>query len=137
MVKSFAIAIALATMAGAGAAADENDWTGFYTAIDAIDGSIDSLSIVAIGDDTYRIVMSSTDLAMCSDGTQPGVILATGRVVEDSLVREKVVAKCAGASVEQALPDGVYLRDEDTGVLMLNGTMGRENYYHPIGLLER
>jgi hypothetical protein len=131
--RSLLLAAALLTMGAGAAVADDDDWVGFYMAIDVIDGSIDSLSIVENDDETYRIVMSSTGLAMCAGGTQPGLIMASGRVVEGQLVRRNVVARCAGAEDEQPLPDGTYVRDDDTGILRLEGPMGRVNYYHPIG----
>lgn len=133
LARSLLLATALATVGAGAAVANEPDWAGFYTAIDAIDGSIDSLSIVANDDGTYQIVMSSTGLGMCGGGTQSGVITATGHVVEGNLVRGNVIARCAGAEDAQPLPDGTYVRNGDTGILMLKGPMDRLNYYHPIG----
>jgi len=132
--RSLLLAAALVAIAtGAAVADDDDDWVGFYMAIDAIDGSIDSLSIVANDDGTYQVVMSSTGLGTCADGTEPGVITATGRVVEDQLVRTNVMARCIGADDAQPMPDGAYVRDEDTGILLLEGPMDRVNTYHPIG----
>ncbi|MBL8906914.1 MAG: hypothetical protein JNM20_09580 [Rhizobiales bacterium] len=111
---------------------EEDEWSGFYMGIDALDGSIDSLSIVRNEDGTYRILMSSTGLAFCKDGAEGGLISAVGKVVDGNLVREQVKYTCAISHESKPLPDSTYIRDPATGVLLLNGPSNRVNYYHPI-----
>jgi len=132
-VKSMVLAAALATTVTGAAVADDGDWVGFYRAIDVVDGSVDSLSIVSNSDGTYRIVMSSPRLGACAGGTQAGIITATGHVVGGKLERRDVMYKCEGSDEMKPLPDSVYTRDSDSHILMLEGPMGRLNYYHPVG----
>jgi hypothetical protein len=72
---------------------------------------------VANDDDTYRIAMSSTKLAFCTNGTQAGWITATGRVVDGKLVRREVKYRCDGSDEMKPLPDSSYVRDEGMGHL--------------------
>lgn len=111
---------------------EEDEWTGYYMAIDALDGSIDSLSIVHNEDGSYRILMSSTGLAFCKDGAEAGLISATGKVIDGKLVREQVKYTCAISHESKPLPDSTYTRDPATGILKLDGPSNRVNYYHPI-----
>jgi hypothetical protein len=111
---------------------EEDEWSGFYMGIDALDGSIDSLSIVHNEDGTYRILMSSTGLAFCKDGAEAGLISAVGKVVDGKLVREKVQYVCAISHESKPLPDSTYTRDPATGILKLDGPSNRMNYYHPV-----
>ncbi len=111
---------------------EEDEWSGYYMGIDALDGSIDSLSIVHNEDGTYRILMSSTGLAFCKDGSEAGLISATGKVVDGKLVREKVSYTCTISHESKPLPDSTYTRDAGTGILKLEGPSNRVNYYHPI-----
>jgi len=131
--KSLFIATMLTVTAGLGLAhADDADWAGLYVGIDALDGSIDRLSIVPNGDGTFDIRMVSDGISLCDPETPAGIILATGRIVDGQLVRENVRLKCEAAD-EIALDDGVYTRDDGTGILTLPAPDdGRQMQYHRI-----
>jgi len=131
--KTIMIAAAFCLLAQPGMAQDEDDdWTGYYMGIDGGDGSVDSLSIVPLPDETYRILMSSTKLTFCKEGTEAGMITATGKVVDGKLIREKVQYLCENSKELKPLPDGTYTRDPATGILMIDAPSNRVNYYHPI-----
>ena len=116
------------------ARADDADWAGIYVAVDAVDGSIDTLSIAPRSDGTFDIRMSSTEFAACAGGTRGGVVLATGRIVDGRLVRENVTYKCQGDGEAKPFPDGTYVRDKETGMLTIEvPSVGRTNYYHRLG----
>jgi hypothetical protein len=116
------------------ARADDADWVGIYVGVDAVDGSIDTLSIVRKSDNTFDIRMSSTEFAECTGGARAGVLLATGRIVDDRLVRENVTYKCRGDGEAKPFPDGAYVRDKETGMLSIEvPSVGRTNYYHRLG----
>lgn len=116
------------------ARADDADWSGIYIGVDAVDGSIDTLSIAHKGDSTFDIRMSSTGFAKCAGGTQGGLLLATGRIVDGRLVRENCTYKCQGAGEAKPFPDGTYVRDKETGMLTIEvPSVGRKNYYHRLG----
>ena len=110
----------LAVAIGAGdASAADDDWIGLYIGIDALDGSVDHLSIVPNGDGSYGIRMTSSALAMCTPAPTAGWIVATGRLVDGNLVREDVVYGCAGSDEMTPLGDGIYHRNEETGILTI------------------
>lgn len=116
------------------ARADDADWAGIYVGVDAVDGSIDTLSIVRASDNTFDIRMSSTEFAKCTGGARAGLLLATGRIVDGRLVRENVTYKCQGDGEAKPFPDGTYARDTETGMLSIDvPSVGRTNYYHRLG----
>jgi hypothetical protein len=112
------------------ARADDADWAGIYVGVDAIDGSIDTLSIVPTSVNTFDIRMSSTEFVKCTGSARAGFLVATGRIVDDRLVRENVTYKCRGDGEAKPFPDGTYVREE-TGILTLEvPSVGRTMYYH-------
>ena len=113
--------------------ASTSTWAGYYVGIDAMDGSIDHLSITPESGGTYKIRMTSTRLGHCQEGVGAGWITATARRVADDLVRENVVFQCAGSDDGGSLPDGMYVRDAITGILTIEASGGRMNHYHPMG----
>jgi hypothetical protein len=129
--KSLFVATILTMTVGLGLAhANDDDWAGFYIGIDALDGSIDQLSIVPNGDGTFDIRMVSDGISLCDAETPAGMIVATGRIVDGQLVRENVRLKCEKAD-ETALDDGAYTRDGETGILTLPAPDdGRQMQYH-------
>ncbi len=112
--------------------ADDDDWVGFYTAIDALDGSVDHLSIVQNSDGTYDIRMTSSALALCTPDQTAGWIVATGRLVGGNLVRENVMFGCVGTDGMTPMADGTYTRDHETEILTIEGPLDRLNHYHPV-----
>ena len=133
--KIYWLAAVLAVVIGVvPARADDADWAGIYVAVDAVDGSIDTLSIVRAGDNTFDIRMSSTEFAKCTGGARAGLLLATGRVVDGRLVRENVTYKCRGEQEAKPFPDGTYVRDNETGMLSIDvPSVGRTMHYHRLG----
>jgi len=100
--------------------------------VDAVDGSIDTHSIVRKGNNTFDIRMSTTEFAKCSG--RAGFLLATGHIVDGRLVRKNVTYKCRGDAEAKPFPDGAYARDKETGMLIVAvASVGRTNYYHRLG----
>jgi len=133
--KIFWLAAVLAVVIGVvPARADDADWAGIYMGVDAVDGSIDTLSIVRKSDNTFDIRMSSTEFSKCTGGARAGLLLATGRIVDGRLVRENVTYKCQGDGEAKPFPEGTYVRDKETGMLSIDlPSVGRTNYYHRLG----
>ncbi|MCP4384487.1 MAG: hypothetical protein GY798_24260 [Hyphomicrobiales bacterium] len=130
------LAALLTTTFGAGLAyADDDDWAGFYKAIDAADGSVDRLSIVPKGDGTFVIRLTADRHGLCADtaGSGAGWATATGTVVDGNLVRREVMVMCDGEAEARPMADATYTRDGDTDILTLElPGHGRVQYYHRI-----
>lgn len=110
------------------ALADDADWAGMYKGLDARDGSVDHLSIVPVGDGKFDIRIVPSTNSMCDDGR--GWIVAEGRLSDGALLRENVTVHCRGAE-PKTVSDGVYYRDQETGMLTIESADdGRKLYYH-------
>jgi hypothetical protein len=113
------------------AAADDDDWAGLYQGLDALDGSVDYMSIVPLGDGKFDIRVVPSVNSYCDSGV--GWNVADGRLENDgTLVRENVTVYCDGDE-PRSVSDGVYARDDDTGIVTLeHPDDGRKLYYHRI-----
>ncbi|HMB59882.1 MAG TPA: hypothetical protein VKN35_08215 [Xanthomonadales bacterium] len=109
-----------------------DDWAGFYVGIDSLDGSIDHLSISPNEDGTYDIRSRPSKISHCKTDHGSGVIVATGKVVNEQLLRQNVQLLCHGTEVV-SLPDQAYTRDDDTDILYLvSSDDGRKLVFHRI-----
>jgi hypothetical protein len=122
---------AILAMAATPVIADDDDWTGLYQGLDAFDGSVDYLSIVPSSNGKFDIRVVPSVISLCE--SKVGWILAEGRLVDDeTLARENVKVHCSGAE-PKSVPDGVYRRDDQTGILTIETPDDkRTNYYHKI-----
>lgn len=132
MIRFAVLAVLLTAAVGAGPAqADDDDWAGFYVGIDDADGSVDRLSIVPIGDATFNIRVVLSKASLCAGG-ETGLIVGTGRIEDDKLVRRDAILRC-GDTEGRAIEDRTYTRDDDTGILTIKaGDDGRSLFYHRI-----
>lgn len=110
-----------------------DDWAGLYQAIDAVDGSIDTMAIMPVGDGTYDIRTTSTGFGLCGDDPSPGFLTATGHVEDGSLIRKNVRFSCIGNDKTGELDDGAaYEPNEEVDVLTIKGPYDRVNHYYRI-----
>jgi hypothetical protein len=122
--------LGLALALGAGSVHAADDFTGFYQAIDPVDGSLDHMSITPNRDGSYDILVSSSGLRICDEGRKRGFIAATGRVVNKQLVRESVVATCVESGETTELDDGSYSRSREGKLLSIDAPGGDTVRYH-------
>jgi len=122
---------AILAMAATPVIADDDDWAGLYQGLDAFDGSVDYLSIVPSSDGKFDIRVVPSAISLCE--SKVGWIVAEGRLVDDeTLARENVKVHCSDAE-PKSVPDGVYSRDDQTGILTIETPDDkRTNYYHKI-----
>ncbi len=115
------------------ALADDEDWAGMYQGLDSLDGSIDYMSIVPLGNGMFDIRIVPSRISICDTETGAGVITALGRLTDEGLVREKPLLKCFGLE-PRIIKDSLYTRDDKTGILTpLASYDGRKHYFHRIG----
>lgn len=128
--------IVMWTMAGvlacaSPAIADESDWAGLYKGLDALDGSIDYLSIASTGPGTFDIRIMPSVISLCENGR--GWIVAEGKLTEDSrLHRHDAQLVCDGAE-PISLEDKMLEREAETGIIRFGATDDlRPMIYHRI-----
>lgn len=115
---------------GTVSASASDDFNGFYKGIDAVDGSVDRLSIVRLPDRTFDIRMTSTGFAVCDNGTGPGFFATNGKVIDGELVRDAVTVTCVETGEQAELPPSKYSFQHDEDVLTVEAIGGRVNHYH-------
>lgn len=113
--------------------ADQVSWSGLYKGLDARDGSIDYLSIVPTGPDTFDIRIMPSAISSCESGV--GWVLAEGRLESDgTITRHNSIRVCDGVD-RQDMADAVFQRDPETGVVSFGASDdGRALYFHPISI---
>ncbi|MEM7443968.1 MAG: hypothetical protein AAF414_11635 [Pseudomonadota bacterium] len=129
------MSIALATMfsvfCAQAALAEGDDWAGLYQAIDPVDGSVNYLSIVPLGDGLYELHVTVSHHGRCE---APAVIVATGRLADDNLHREQATLHCRGADSPVEHGDSAYSLDHDNRIITHTASMdGRRMHFHRIG----
>lgn len=130
-IRKFAWAFAGSVAFGMPALADQNDWVGLYKGLDALDGSIDYMSISPTGPDMFEIRIMPSVISLCDTGQ--GWILADGRLTEDGqLHRHNGQVICEGN--DPVSVDDRYLdRDPQTGIISYGATDDRRPLiYHRI-----
>jgi hypothetical protein len=112
-------------------AGEEHDWVGLYQGLDALDGSIDNMSIMRTGDGEFHIRIVPSRISLCESGV--GWIVGDGRLADGVMVRHNSLLFCEGHEPEP-LVDVEIVRDDLTGVLS-NRTEDDQRilYYHPVG----
>lgn len=113
------------------ALADDEDWIGLYKGLDALDGSINYMSISSTGPGTFEIRTVLTVISLCEGGS--GWIVGQGRVSDDdTLMRHDARVFCRGEE-PFSLKDMTFLRDDDTDVISIDAPDdGRALIYHRI-----
>lgn len=111
--------------------ADENSWSGLYKGLDALDGSIDYLSISAIDADTYELRIVPSVISLCDTGR--GWIIAKGKLNGDNeMLRQNGQVFCEGEAPRD-VPDRVLTRDPQTAIIRYGATDDRRPLvYHKI-----
>lgn len=113
------------------AVADESDWAGLYKGLDALDGSVDYLSIAPSGEDRFDIRIVPSVISLCDNGR--GWIVAEGKLTEDNrLHRFNAKVICDGAE-PVALDDRFLVRDARSGIVRFEASDDRRPLiYHRI-----
>jgi hypothetical protein len=130
--KFAAIAVAmLFTLCGAGIAqADDSDWAGLYQAVDPVDGSINYMSIAPQDDGHFVLHIVVSDHGMCD---APAVIVASGRLQNDAMIREDVFLRCHGSAEDVPHSEATYSLDAANGIIVYSAAFdGRTMYFHRI-----
>ncbi|MEM7075334.1 MAG: hypothetical protein AAGA28_16240 [Pseudomonadota bacterium] len=121
------MAAACACLGASMTLAETDSWVGFYQAIDPEDGSTNYMSIVPNANGAYIIQVSVTEHAKCG---APAVFVATGRLVNGQMLREKTKLRCKGGEATEH-QDAVYTLDAGTGIVSLSAPFdGRTLFYH-------
>ncbi len=126
--KVIGLIIALIAAPALSAAQDADPWTGFYQAIDPVDGSVDHMSIFRNGDGSYTLVGTASDHGVCAaKAGKPtrGWHKASGSIRDGKLARENVVVTCEGLEATLGVGDSLLTRDASSGTLSVpvkNGT---------------
>lgn len=113
------------------ALADDADWVGLYKGLDALDGSIDYLSIAIKGPGEFDIRVVPSVFSLCENGK--GWIVAEGRLTDEGkLHRFNSRAVCEGGEPFD-IRDRFLVRDEQTGIVRFGATDDdRPLIYHRI-----
>lgn len=113
------------------ATADESGWSGLYKGLDALDGSIDYLSIAPSGPGEFEIRIMPSVISLCEGGS--GWIVAEGRLTEDNkLYRQNARVICKDAEPFD-LEDRILVRDAQTGIVRYEASDDRRALiYHRI-----
>lgn len=124
---AFAAVLALASPA----IADESGWAGLYKGLDALDGSIDYLSIAPSGEDMFDIRIMPSVISLCENGR--GWIVAEGKLTDgNKLHRFNAQVMCEGIE-PLSLEDKMLVRDAQTGIIRFEATDDRRPMiYHRI-----
>lgn len=113
------------------AIADENDWAGLYKGLDALDGSIDYLSIAPSGPGEFELRTVPSIMSLCKNGR--GWIVAEGRLTDDNrLHRFNARAFCEDKEPFD-IEDRFFVRDAQTGIIRFDASDDRRPLiYHRI-----
>lgn len=113
------------------AAADDSDWIGLYKGLDALDGSVDYLSIAPTGPGTFDIRIVPSVISLCENGR--GWIVADGTLTEDNTLRRHNSRVICEGREPVDIDDRIFTRDAQTGLIRFGATDdGRPLFYHRI-----
>ncbi|MCY6382565.1 hypothetical protein [Hoeflea prorocentri] len=129
--RIFGAALVFLAVSAVPSTAGENEWVGLYKGLDALDGSVDYLSISTTAPGEFEIRIVPSVISLCETGV--GWIVATGRLVEEgTLLRENARVFCQGAE-PVSLENRYFVRDDETGVIRYGASDdGRSLIYHRI-----
>ena len=122
--------VALFALAGP-ATADENDWVGLYKGLDALDGSIDYMSISKSGPGAFEIRTMPSVISLCESGR--GWVVAEGSLTDDNRLQRQNARVFCEDSEPFGIDDVMFVREDDTGIIRFEAADDRRNLiYHRI-----
>ncbi len=125
------IAICCALLSTTPASAEDDSWSGLYKGLDALDGSIDYLSISRTDSETYELRIVPSVISLCTTGH--GWIVAEGTLDgTDRMLRRNSRVYCEGEEPRD-IDDRVLMLDRDAGIIRYGATDNRRPLiYHRV-----